>query len=133
MSITNFNSQIIGRLGQDAIVRPIGEWNAISFSVAIQKKKKDEYVTSWINCTYWSKSDKVANYLKKGTLVSAVADWFETTEKDAKMYVNFNIREINPFLEKKEKSHNQNLSSQPTQNNEPNKPLFEDEEDDLPF
>lgn len=102
MGISNFNCQIVGRIGQDAKVNKVGENNAISFSIAISEKVKDDYVTSWINCTYWSKSDKIAQYLTKGKLISAVADWFSITEKDGKSYTNFRLKDVNPFLEKSE-------------------------------
>ena len=89
MSSSTFNCQIVGRLGSDAKVNKIGENNAISFSVAISEKKGEDNVTSWINCTYWSKSDKIAQYLTKGKLVSVSANWYAEREHDGKRYSNF--------------------------------------------
>lgn len=132
MSIATFNTQIVGRLGNDAVVRPVGETFAISFSVAVsEKRQNDQYVTSWINCTYWSKSDKVAKYLLKGKLVSAVSDWFEVTEKEGKTYTNFRVKDLNAFLEK-----NEPTATVPTQVEKPKEenPFASDnEDDDLPF
>ena len=102
MSSSTFNCQIVGRLGSDAKINKIGENNAISFSIAISEKKGEENVTSWINCTYWSKSDKIVQYLTKGKLVSVSADWYSEREHEGKRYSNFRVRDINPFLEKTE-------------------------------
>jgi single-stranded DNA-binding protein len=133
MSIANFNTQIIGRLGNDAEVRNVGEYNAISFSIAIsEKRKNDQYVTSWINCTYWSKSDKILQYLKKGKLISVVADWFEVKESEGKRYFNFRVKDLNPFLEK-----NEPTAAAPTSENgqsvRDENPFAGDDDDDLPF
>ena len=101
--ITTFNATITGRLGQDATTRQVNEYYAISFSLAITEKQKDKDVTSWINCTYWSKSDKIAQYLTKGKLVTAVADFFQEREHEGKKYFTFRVKDLNPFLEKTEK------------------------------
>ena len=63
-----------------------------------------------MNFTYWTKSDKIANYLTKGKLISVVADWFEITTKEDKTYTNFRVRELNPFLEKNEPTAAQPIS-----------------------
>lgn len=129
MSISNLNIQVVGRLGQDAIVRKVQDYNAISFSVAVsEKRKEDQYVTTWMNFTYWTKSDKIANYLTKGKLISVVADWFEITTKEDKTYTNFRVRELNPFLEK-----NEPTAAQPTGTVANQNPFSEEEDDDLPF
>lgn len=134
MSIANFNTHAIGRLGQDATVRQVGEKFAIAFSVAIsEKRQNNENVTSWINFTYWSKSDKVAQYLTKGKLVSVVADWFEVREHEGKNYFNFRVKELNPFLEKavSNDSHTAKPYNETPRTTE--KEVFEEELDDLPF
>lgn len=132
MSISNINIQIVGRIGQDAKIwqGQDKERFAISFSVAVsERRQNDQQATAWFNCTYWSKSDKIAQYLTKGKLVSVVADWFDVTEKDGKTFNNFRVKELNPFLEKS--------TQEPTRAEEnPRKtdpdPVA-DEEDDLPF
>ena len=94
-------------------------------------------MTSWINCTYWSKSDKIAQYLTKGKLVSVSADWYAEREHDGKRYSNFRVRDINPFLEKSEAKTeapqpNTFQTPAPTTSTDP----FADEQDDqdsLPF
>lgn len=128
MSISTLNIQVVGRIGQDATVRQIKDFHAISFSVAVsEKRQNDQYVTSWFNFTYWAKTDKIAQYLTKGKLVSVIADWFEITEKDGKTYTNFRVKDLNPFLEKKEEG---NSSTKPYAE----APRATEEEDDnLPF
>lgn len=133
MSSATFNCQIVGRLGSDAKVNKIGENNAISFSIAISEKKGGENVTSWINCTYWSKSEKIVQYLTKGKLVSVSADWYAEREHDGKRYSNFRVRDINPFLEKSEtktEAPQGNFTEKP---NEKAENPFADDDDDLPF
>lgn len=129
MSISNINIQIVGRIGNDAKINKVQDYFAISFSVASSEmRKNNQQVTAWFNCTYWSKSDKIAQYLTKGKLVSVVADWFDVTEKDGKSFTNFRVKELNPFLEKNTDAQ------QPTQTERiTEKPIEEDVEDDLPF
>ena len=134
MSIANLNIQVIGRLGQDSIVRQVQDHYAISFSVAVsEKRKNDQQITSWINCTYWTKGDKIAQYLTKGKLISLVADWFEVTEKEGKTYTNFRVKELNPFLEKNEPTQASPLKDGEATKAQDKNVFTEDIEDDLPF
>lgn len=131
MSIANCNIQIVGRIGQDAVIRQVQDYFAISFSVAVsEKRKNDQQATAWFNCTYWSKSDKIAQYLTKGKLVSVVADWFDVTEKDGKTYTNFRVKELNPFLEKNTDNAPKHQEETPRTTE---KEVFAEEDDDLPF
>ena len=135
MSSATFNCQIVGRLGNDAKINKIGENNAIYFSVAISERKGEENVTSWINCTYWSKSDKIAQYLTKGKLVSVSADWYAEREHEGKRYSNFRVRDINPFLEKsdtKTEAPQGNFTGKPKEKEAEN-PFAEEGDDDFPF
>jgi len=63
------NATIVGHLGRDAEVKAVGERSVIKFSVAVTRKVKDAEATTWWNVAYWSKSDKIASYLTKGTPV----------------------------------------------------------------
>ena len=135
MSLTNFNTQIIGRLGNDAKSRQVGEYFAISFSLPISENKSNgEQITQWINCTYWSKTEKMLQYLTKGKLVSVVSDFYNENEKDGKKYSNFSVRDINPFLEKsdtKQDAPQGNFTEKPKEKEAENP--FADEDDSLPF
>lgn len=113
------NITILGNLTADATVRnTTGEYKAISFSIAVnEKRQNDQQAVAFFNCTLWSKSEKIAQYLTKGKKVLAHLDWFEITEKDGKTYTNFRVRNVNPFLDSKQESQ---------------KPA-EDEDSDLPW
>jgi single-strand DNA-binding protein len=66
---------IIGNLGNDAIVRNVGNDTVISFSVAVNKKivnpdtGEEKEVSTWFSCAYWTDKTKVAQWLKKGKQV----------------------------------------------------------------
>lgn len=69
---------VIGHIGQDAIVRDVAgsSLKAIGFSVAHSEKYKDAQGiqherTTWVNCTLWRQHDKLAivQYLVKGQKV----------------------------------------------------------------
>lgn len=82
-------TQVIGYLGKDCEVRQVGEQSVISFSVAHSEKYTDRNgqqvdKTVWVKCNIWRKPDKVkiADYLKKGTLV------YVEGEPSANAYVN---------------------------------------------
>ena len=127
MSLATFNLTAVGRLGNDCTVREVKEQFAISFSIAVSEKRGENYATTWLNFTLWSKTNKLAEYLKKGKLVSVVSDWFDITEKDGKQYTNFRVKDINPFLER-----NEPVASQPTEKPKEDNP-FADDDDDLLF
>lgn len=127
MSLATFNLTAVGRLGNDCTVREVKEQFAISFSIAVSEKRGENYATTWLNFTLWSKTNKLAEYLKKGKLISVVSDWFDITEKDGKQYTNFRVKDINPFLER-----NEPVASQPTEKPKEDNP-FADDDDDLLF
>lgn len=64
---------VIGFLGKDAEVKIHGSEAVINFSVAHTDKWIDNGVkkerTTWVNCSWWTESNTVAQYMKKGTQV----------------------------------------------------------------
>lgn len=64
---------LIGNIGGDATVRTLDNGStAISFSVAVTEKRKDQEITTWAACTIWKYNDQpttIAQYLKKGQKV----------------------------------------------------------------
>lgn len=67
--------EITGRLTKDATVNKVGkDKQVVNFSIAIndsyKPKDSSEYkeIVTYIDCSYWI-SAKIADYLKKGTLV----------------------------------------------------------------
>lgn len=79
---------LIGYIGQDAVMHQHGTDNCLSFSVAHTDKYKDGngqlvQKTTWINCSWWVDGrTTVGQYLKKGTLV------FVNGIPEAKMWEN---------------------------------------------
>jgi len=67
--------QAIGHLGKDATANQVTGQHVINFSVCHTEKFKGsdgemKEKTIWVECSKWSASEqKVAQYLKKGTLV----------------------------------------------------------------
>ena len=72
------NTTIIGYVGQDATIKVINGKQVINFSVAHTDafmkpdgnggEVKNEK-TTWISCDYWTESNRLSGYIKKGTLV----------------------------------------------------------------
>lgn len=139
--------EVIGHLGQDAVVKDLGSNQVINFSVAVSEsytnKQTNEKVvnTVWFECAKWGINTSVAQYLKKGTQVYVSGKpnnraWLN--EKGETVVVNgITVFDLTLLGSAK----NDNLSSQP--NSSPNKegvpslttetPIFEVETDDPPF
>lgn len=67
-------TQIIGYIGNDAIINEVNGKNVINFSVAhsnsftnTQGQKIENNI--WVNCSYWVEKTSVADYLLKGKQV----------------------------------------------------------------
>lgn len=67
------NTQVIGRIGEDATMRKVNDGTVIKFSVAHNSKyidkKTGEIVenVTWLNCFYWRKKESnLLKYLVKG-------------------------------------------------------------------
>ncbi len=90
-----FNFFATGNLTKDAESREFDGRFAISISIAINKKVKDKDYVSYLNMTYWSKSEKILPYLKKGKKIAVSGDWYSNNKgKDDKYYQDFSIREL---------------------------------------
>jgi len=94
---------ITGRITGDAVVNTLEDARkVVNFSVAVNdryKKKDGEVVkvTSYYNCSFWL-SEKLAEHLKKGTLVEVQGRVYATpyVSKDgtAKASLNCHVRNI---------------------------------------
>ena len=67
-------TQIIGRIGQDAEIKDFNTNQVINFSVAVSERWKDkdgnkQEKTYWYRCAKWGNNTAIAQYLTKGTLV----------------------------------------------------------------
>ena len=90
---------ILGNLGKDAEVKPLESGiNVISFNVAVTEKWKDkndqdQERTDWFTVDYFSKSDKVAPLLKKGSAVMVAGRMVSHEyEKDGTKRISWSVR-----------------------------------------
>jgi single-strand DNA-binding protein len=93
-----------GRVGQDAEARQVGEQYAISFSIVHSESWKDKdgnkvEVPYWIKCTKWMKTDKLAQFINKGDIVSITGlpsseAWIDKATGEAKSQVIMNVRDL---------------------------------------
>lgn len=141
-----FNFFATGNLTKDAESREFDGRFAISISIAINKKVKDKDYVTYLNMTYWSKSDKILAYLKKGKKIAVSGDWYSNNKgKDDRYYQDFSIRELQ-LLGSNENASNEakqapqpNFSSQSNTNTQGNvesgqyDPFGDEGDDDLPF
>lgn len=128
----------IGHLGADATSQFVNDQQVINFNAAVTKRYKTQSgeikeKTTWIGCSYWTKSEKLLDYLKKGTQI------FIEGEISAKAYVNqqnqtmaslqVTVREIQLIGAKKpDQQTTATSTSAPIDANQITEPL-----DDLPF
>ena len=63
------NLSAIGHLGADCEVKDLGSTQVINFSLAVTEKRKEESITTWYKCAYFTNSVAIAPYLTKGSLV----------------------------------------------------------------
>jgi single-strand DNA-binding protein len=114
-----------GNIGKDAIIKQVtNEHSVTTFSIASTKKIKGENVTTWINCQKWN-SDKLAQYLTKGTKVAVHGD-LEIRERDGKYYTSINVYELE-FMSRPE------VSQRETEHDTEHGTEQDDEGDPLPF
>lgn len=141
-----FNFFAIGNLTKDAESREFDGRFAISISIAINKRVKDKDYVSYLNMTYWSKSEKILPYLKKGKKIAVSGDWYTNNKgKDDKYYQDFSIRELQLLSSNENASNNDkqapksNFSTQDNTNNQIEgdnskyDPFADEEDSDLPF
>lgn len=99
--------EIIGHVGQDAETKGFNEYTIINFSVAHTEKWKDgnnqpQSRTTWVNCQIWRKdgqSIKIADYLKKGTLVRVEGKpkaraWINESTVEAKCSLDLQVKDV---------------------------------------
>ena len=128
--------QLIGHLGQDAVVNEVNGRKVINFSVAHSEKYKNKdgaevNRTTWASCAYWTEKVNLALYLKKGTQV------YIDGYPEAKTYRNSNTNEVMPQLSVRVASLqllSSNTKAETTQNNDfLNQPNGYEQTDDQPL
>ena len=127
--------QIIGSLGKDAIVKEVNGKQVINFSVAHLEKWKDaqgnqKERTTWVEAAYWNDSQKLAQYLTKGSQVfiegSPEADAYLANDGSAKGTLRVRVMNIQLLGGKREAQPGQQQTAAA-----PVAPVSAD--DDLPF
>lgn len=70
----------VGRLGKDSEIKKTGNGKEfLSFTVAVDERRKGETVTDWWNCSWYGENAiKMAQWLKKGSLISFSGDFAGT-------------------------------------------------------
>jgi single-strand DNA-binding protein len=90
---------VVGHLGKDADLKVLDSGrNVFNFSIAETKKiKKEGEVlenTQWFNVSFFTNSDRVLEFLKKGVKVLVIGELdidVMKSEKTGKIYANVNI------------------------------------------
>lgn len=90
---------ILGNLGKDAEVKPLENgFNVITFNVAVTEKWYDkegnsQERTDWFTVDYFTSTTRVAQYLKKGSLVMVEGRMISHEyEKDGQKRTSWSIR-----------------------------------------
>lgn len=137
--------QIIGNIGNDAIVNDVNGKKVINFNVAHSEKYKnaqgvETQKTIWVSCSYWVDKVVVAQYLKKGTQVYVEGqpdvDMYEDRNRQMHAKIKLRVLQIQ-LLGSGEKPDSGSVSNgQQTNNN--SVPSVDDitepiDDSDLPF
>jgi single-strand binding protein len=81
----------VGRLGKDSEIKKTGSGkDFLSFTVAVDERRKGETVTDWWNCSWYGENAiKMAQWLKKGSLIAFSGDF-----AGARIYQNKNNENV---------------------------------------
>lgn len=126
------NITVAGTLGRDCEIKTLNSGDSIAnFSVADSMGR--DKGTIWWNCELWGKrADALAQYLVKGqaVAVSGTVSEQEWTDKEGNKRKSMKLRVNDIALQGGRKE-----SSEPEEYRQPakKKPLFEDDDSDLPF
>ena len=136
----------VGHLGNDAEVKDLGTTQVINFNLAVTETVKNEKVTTWYKCAYFTNTVAIAPWLTKGSLIGIDGrPEIETyTGSDGILRANLKaiVREIKLYSSTKDKYNapapapaTQQQQPPPQQTNFSPSPAAnaEEEADDLPF
>lgn len=138
MASTVCNVQLLGNIGKDPEVRSSQSGNQVaSFSLATQRKLKDEVTTQWHNCVCFGKlADIVQKYVVKGSKIYAQGTIdYSKYEKDGevKYMTKIIVNEIT-LLSSDKKESDSPASSHSTSEYAAAKSAFNPElDDEIPF
>ncbi|MBC7845594.1 MAG: single-stranded DNA-binding protein [Flavobacterium sp.] len=133
---------IVGHVGNDAEVKDLGTTQVINFSLAVTEKIKNENVTTWYKCAYFSNNVAIAPWLTKGSLIGLTGkpeiEIYKTGQGETKANLKCIVANIKLYSSTKERTAPQQPTQQdpapvrqPMDNKAPTQK--EEEPDDLPF
>lgn len=136
----------VGHLGNDAEVKDLGTTQVINFNLAVTETVKNEKVTTWYKCAYFTNTVAIAPWLTKGSLIGIDGrpEIEIYTGSDGNLRANLKaiVREIKLYSSTKDKNNapapapaTQQQQPPPQQTNFSPSPAAnaEEEADDLPF
>ena len=86
----------VGRISEPRLKR-VGEYDLLNFSIATQKYKQGEYVTTWVQANVWGKRAKNIK-LTKGELIVAIGDLsldtYITEDGEERTSLKMEVKEI---------------------------------------
>lgn len=87
---TSITLQVTGFVGGDPQMKMVGDNRLATFSVAVNRKIDDsEKQTLWVQVHCWNKlADVAEQYIKRGSLVQAVAEWLRVTPRITYLFIN---------------------------------------------
>lgn len=122
-------AQVIGHIGQDAVIEHVNGQSVIKFSVAHSEKGPADQSgnrqskTTWVNCSWWTEKTKILPFLVKGSqiYVEGLPSINAYQDKQGAFQASFRLSVISVQL----LASKQNSQQPQEQNSEP--------VDDLPF
>jgi len=132
---------LVGHIGNDAEVKTLETTQVINFSLAVTEKIKNENVTTWYKCAYFTNNAAIAPWLTKGSLIGVTGkpdlEIYQAGDGSTKANLKCFVREIKLYSSTKEKTTaappqqaNTNNNSSPAASTTAN---TEEEPDDMPF
>jgi single-strand DNA-binding protein len=97
---------LTGALGNDAVVKEVGNRKAINFDVAVSMDYKDHdgkkiEKTEWVRAVIWKgegRSTKIADYLKKGqkVLIEGIpsSEAYKSKDEKIRSVLHVNVKEL---------------------------------------
>jgi len=129
---------LVGHIGNDAETKTLETTQVINFSLAVTEKIKNENVTTWYKCAYFTNNAAIAPWLTKGSLIGVIGkpeiEIYQAGDGSTKANLKCFVREIKLYSSTKEKTTAAPQQTSP--NNSPSPaaatPPVEDDTD-LPF
>jgi single-strand DNA-binding protein len=87
------NISFVGRIGQEPVLKEVGDSHVLEFSIANNTGFGDKKVTSWFRCALWGKQGKaLEQHLSKGKQI------FVTGELTLREYEKDGAKRISPDI-----------------------------------